>query len=234
MSEAQAVELEMKPKKELNRSSQFCVAAGLILVMGLAFFDRQAAAAADELEYFHECVKQELPATLRRFVIANGPERLNRAEDSARADIVNSLFSICRQRALDSSHRVDERSYVDDTVGSFFKQIPGIVELQRQTEQLWKSNPDKAIEDQAVRAYSLCLEGTARRLARTSDDPTDTIEQGSLAACDKSRQIIFDTYSSHSKSYDPEAMKALEQEFHSKLPEVVTRTRNDVRKAKQQ
>lgn len=224
----------MKPETALSRSSRSCVAAGLILVMGLTFFERQAAATPDELEYFHECVKQELPATLRRFVVANGPEGLNRAEDSAKSDIVNSLFSICRQRAVDSSHRVDERSYVDDVVGSFFKQVPRIVELQRQTEQLWKSDPDKAIEDQAVRAYSLCIEGTARRLARTSDDRTDTIEQGSLAACEKNRQIVFDTYSNHSKSYDPEAMKALEQEFHRKLADVVTRTRDDVRKATQQ
>ena len=224
----------MKAEIALSRSSQCCVATGLIIVLGLAFFDRQGAAASDELEYFHECVKQELPTTLRLFVIKNGPDRLTRAEDSAKADIVDSLFSVCRQRAVDNSHRVDERSYVDDTVGSFFKQVPRIVELQRQTEQLWKSNPDKAVEDQAVRTYPLCLEGTARRLARTSNDPTDTIEHGALAACEKSRQTIFDTYSSHGKSYDPEAMKALEQEFHRKLPDVVTRTRNDVRKATQQ
>jgi hypothetical protein len=224
----------MKRGIALTGSSIFCVAAGLALIMDVALFDRQAAAAPDELEYFHECVKQELPATLRRFVIANGSESLTRAEAGAKADIVNSLFSVCRQRAIDGSHRVDEQSYVNDTVETFFKQIPRIVELQRQTEQLWKSDPAKAIEDQAVRAYSLCLEGTARRLSRTSDDPTDTIEQGLLAACEKSRQIIFDTFSSHSKSYDPEAMKAFEQEFHHKLPEVVTRTRNDVRKAKQQ
>lgn len=134
---------------------------------------------------------------------------------------------------MGSSHSVDERSYVDDVVGSFFKQVPRIVELRRQTEQLWKSDPDKAIEDQAMRTYSLCLEGTARRLARTSDDPADAIEQGSFAACEKNRQIVLDTYPNHNKSYDPEAMKALEQEFHRKLADVVTRTRNDVRKATQ-
>jgi hypothetical protein len=215
-------------------SPLFRVAAGLALITGLALFDQQAAAAPDELEYFHECVNQEIPASLRRFVIVNGPERLTRAEASAKADIVNSVFSVCRQRAVDSSHRVDEQSYVNDTVETLFKQIPKFVELQRQIEQLWKSDPAKAIEDQAVRAYSLCLEGTARRLSRTSDDPPDTIEQGSLAACEKNRQVVFDTHSSHDKSYSPEAMKALEQEFHRKLPEVVTKTRNDVRKAKQQ
>jgi hypothetical protein len=224
----------MKRGRALTGSSLFCVAAGLALIIDVALFYRQAAAASDELEYFHECVKQELPAALRRFVIANGSERLNRAEAGAKADIVNSLFSVCRQRAMDSSHPVDEQSYVNETVETLFKQIPKIVELQRQTEQLWKSDPAKAIEDQAVRTYSLCLEGSARRISRTSDDPADTIEQGALAACEKNRQLIFDTYSSHSKSYSPEAMKALEHEFHLKLPEVVTRTRNDVRKAKQQ
>lgn len=218
----------------LSRSSKFCVAAGLIIVVGLAFLDREAAAASDELGYFHECVQQELPTTLRLFVIKNGPDGLTRAEDSAKADIVNSIFSVCRQRALDNSQRVDDRSYVDDTVGTFFKQIPRIVELQRQTEQLWKSNPDRAIEDQAVRTYPLCLEGTARRLARTSNDPADTIEHGALAECEKSRQTIFDLYSSHGKSYEPGAMKALEEEFHRKLPDIVTRTRSDVRKATQQ
>jgi hypothetical protein len=224
----------MKRELAFGGTAQPGLGAGLILVMGLCFFARQAAAASDELEYFHECVKQELPTTLRLFVIKNGPDGLNRAEDSAKAEIANNLFSVCRQRAVASSHRVDERSYVDDTVGSFFKQIPRIVELQRQTEQLWKANPDKAIEDQAVRTYPLCLEGTARRLARTSNDPTDTIEHGALAACEKSRQTIFDTYSRHGKSYDRDAMKALEQEFHRKLPDVVTRTRDDVRKATQQ
>lgn len=218
----------------LAGSSLFCVAAGLALIIDVALLDRQAAAASDELDYFNECVKQELPATLRRFVIANGSESLNRADAGAQANIVNSLFSVCRQRAMDSSHRVGEQSYVHDTVETFFKQIPGIVELQRQTERLWKSDPTKAIEDQAVRVYPLCLEGTARRLSRTSDDSVDAIEQGSLAACQKSRQIIFDTYSSHGKSYDPEAVRALEQDFHRKLPDVVTRTRNDVRKARPQ
>lgn len=45
----------MKLETALGRSSRPCVAAGLILVMGLTFFDRQAAATPDELEYFHEC-----------------------------------------------------------------------------------------------------------------------------------------------------------------------------------
>lgn len=218
----------------VGRSVRSCTAPGIILFAGLLLFDRQAAAAPDELDYFHGCVKQELPAALRRFVITKGADGLNRAEDSAKTAIVDDLFSVCRQRAVDSSHRVDDRSYVDNTVGSFFKQIPGIVELQHRIEQQWKSDPDKALEDQAVRMYPICLEGTARKLARTSNDPADAIEHGALAACEKSRQTVFDIHARHGKSYDPEAMKALEQEFHRKLPDVVTRTRDDVRKATQQ
>jgi len=160
----------------VGRSVRSCTAPGIILFAGLLLFDQQAAAAPDELDYFHGCVKQELPAALRRFVITKGADGLNRAEDSAKTAIVDDLFSVCRQRAVDSSHRVDDRSYVDDTVGSFFKQIPGIVELQHRIEQQWKSDPDKALEDQAVRMYPICLEGTARKLARTSNDPADAIE----------------------------------------------------------
>ncbi len=220
----------MKP----SRSSQPCLMILRILVMGLGLLHPHRATAADELQYFHDCVKHELPAALRRFVIANGPDRLNRAEDSARTDIVNDLFSACRQSALDSAHRADERSYVDEAVGSFFKEIPWIVELQHRTEQLLKTDPDKAFEEQAVRAYSFCLEGTARRLAQTSEDPIDTIEQGALVGCSRNRQVVFDTYSSHGKSFAPVEMKALEKESHDKVSAIVTKIRNDVRKTKQQ
>ncbi|MGJ4918531.1 hypothetical protein [Bradyrhizobium sp. SZCCHNR3003] len=223
---------------KLGRSSQPYLTSLGILAMALGLLDPRPVGAADELQYFHDCVKQEMPSALRRFVIANGPangpDRLKRAGDSARTDIVNDLFSVCRQRALDGAHRVDERSYVDDAVGSFFKEIPWIVDLQHRAEQLLKIDPDKAFEEQAVRAYSFCLEGAARQLARTSDDSIDAIEQEALAGCSKNRRIVVDTYSSHGKSYAPEAMTAAEQEFHGKVSAVVTTTRNDLRKTKQQ
>jgi hypothetical protein len=220
----------MKPETPFTGSSFIRVLVGLAVITAPALFDQQAAAASDELEYFHKCVSQEIPAALRRFVTVEGYDSLIRAK----ADIVNSVFSVCRQRAMDSSHRVDEQSYVNNTVETLFEQIPKFVELQQQIEQQWKSDPAKALEDQAVRTYSLCLQGTARKLSRTSDDPPDAIEQGSLAACAKNRQIVFDTFSNHNKSYSPEAMTALEQEFHRKLPELVTKTRDDVRQATHQ
>jgi len=40
-------------------------------------------------------------------------------------------------------------------------------------ELQWKTDPEKALEDQAVRAYSICLQGTARGLSRTSNDPSE-------------------------------------------------------------
>jgi hypothetical protein len=110
------------------------------------------------------------------------------------------------------------------------KHVAGPVEQKQQ----WKADSANGQEDLAVTMYSFCLQGTARRLSRTSDDPAFVIEQGSLAGCAKNRQIVFDTFSSHNKSYSPEAMTALEQEFHRKLPKLVTKTRDDMRQATHQ
>jgi len=220
----------MKPETAFTGSSFIRVIVGLALIAAPALFDQRAAAASDEFEIFHGCVNQEIPVALRRFVTVEGYDGLIRAKP----EIVNSVFSICRQRAIDSSHRVDEQSYVNNTVETFFNRISKLADQVQQAEQQYKSDPAKASEDQAVRVYSFCLQGTPRRLSRTSDDPPDAIEQGSLGGCAKNRQIVFDTFSSHNKSYSPEAMTAMEQEFHRKLPELVTKTRDDVRQATHQ
>lgn len=216
----------MKHARAFSVSSFIRVIVVLALIAAPTLFYRQTAAASDELEYFHGCVSQEIPAALARFVSVGGNESLIRAK----ADIVNSVFSLCRQRATDSSHRVGEQSYVDNAIEALFKQI----EQQQQIEQRWKADPATALEDQAVRAYSICLQGTARKLSRVSGDPTDAIEHGSLAECAANRQAVFDVFSSHGKSYSPEAMTALEQEFHRKLPDVVTKTRSDMRRGTHQ
>ena len=199
---------------------------GLVLLVTSALCRPGVGAASDELDYFHVCVTQEIPAALRRFVAVDGYDSLRRAQ----ADIVDSVFSICRQRAIDSSHQVDEQTYVSKAVGALFEQIPKFVEL----EQQWKTDPEKALEDQAMRAYSICLQGAARALSRTSNDPSEVIEQASFARCAKNRQIVFDTFHSHTKSFSPEAMKALEQEFQRKLPQIVMKTRDDLRQATHQ
>jgi len=96
-------------------------------------------------------------------------------------------------------------------------------------ELQWKTDPEKALEDQSVRAYSICLEGTARGLSRTSSDASEIIQQASFARCAKNRQIVFDTFHSHNRSFSSEAMTALEQEFQRKLPQLVLKTRDDLR-----
>ena len=101
-------------------------------------------------------------------------------------------------------------------------------------ELQWKTDPEKALEDQSVRAYSICLQGTARGLSRTSNDPSELVEQASFARCAKNRQMVFDTFHRHNKSFSPEAMTALEQEFRRKLPQIVLKTRDDLRQATQQ
>jgi hypothetical protein len=95
-------------------------------------------------------------------------------------------------------------------------------------------DPEKALEDQAVRIYSICLEGSARARSRTSNDPPEVIERASFAACAKNRQLVFDTFHSHTSSFSPEAMTALEQEFQRKLPQIIVKTRDDVRQAAHQ
>lgn len=200
--------------------------AGLALLVASALCGQEAGAASDELDYFHGCVTHEIPAALRRFVAVDGYDSLLRAQ----ADIVNSVFSICRQRTIDTSHRVDEQTYVSNAVEALFKPIPKFVELEQQQ----KTDPEKALEDQAVTAYSICLQGTARGLSRTSNDPSEVIEQASFAGCTKNRQIVFDTFHSHNKSFSPEAMTAFEQEFQRKLPQIVMKTRDDLRQATRQ
>jgi hypothetical protein len=83
---------------------------------------------------------------------------------------------------------------------------------------------EKFIEDQSVRAYSLCLEGSARDRSRNSNDLVEVIEQASFASCAKNRQIVFDTYRGHANSFSPETMTAMEQEFQRRLPQIITKT----------
>jgi hypothetical protein len=205
--------------------------AGLALHLSSALFDQPAEAASDELDYFHECVNQELPAALRRSVVTFGGDDLLHRDH---ADIVNSVFSICKQRAIDSSHRFDEQTYVYNAVGARFRQLEKFGDLQQQLEQQWKDDPEKALEDQAVWAYSFCLEGSARGRSRTSNDTPEVIEQASFAACAKNRQLVFDTFRSRTNSFSSEAMTALEQEFRRKLPQIIVKTRDDVRQATHQ
>jgi hypothetical protein len=108
--------------------------AGLVLLVTSALCSPGVCEASNELDYFHVCVTQEIPAALRRFVAVDGYDSLRRAQ----ADIVDSVFSICRQRAIDSSHQVDEQIYVSKAVGALFEQIPKFVEL----EQQWKIDPE--------------------------------------------------------------------------------------------
>lgn len=96
-----------------------------------------------------------------------------------------------------------------------------------------KDHSDQTTERQAVFMYSVCLEGNARGRSRTSNDPPEAIEQSSFANCAKGRQQVFDTFRSHANSFSPEAMAALEQEFRRKLPQIIVKTRGDVRKTVQ-
>ena len=84
---------------------------------------------------------------------------------------------------------------------------------------------EKIIEDQALRAYSLCLEGSARGRSHNSNDPPEVIEQSSFEACAKNRQIVFDTYRGHTNSFSPENVTAMEQDFQRKLPQIIIKTR---------
>jgi hypothetical protein len=60
------------------------------------------------------------------------------------------------------------------------------------------------------------------------------IEKASFAASEKNRQLVFDTFRSRTNSFSPEAMMALEQEFQRKLPQIIVKTRDDVRQAAHQ
>lgn len=207
---------------------QFLLAtvAGSVFFLISALFDQRADAASDELDYFHKCVYQELTVALRRSVMMYGEDVLHRDH----TDIDNSVFAICRQRSIDNSYRIDELTYVHDAVEALFKQAQKLTELQQQ----WKADPEKALEDQAVQAYSFCLEGTSRRLSRTSNDDAEVIEQTAFAACAKNKQLVFDTFRGHSHSFSSDAMATLEQEFQRKLPQIVVKTRDDVRQAAHQ
>jgi hypothetical protein len=90
---------------------------GLALLLGSAFSDQRAGATSDELDYFHGCVNQEVPAALRRSVVMFGGDNLLHRDHT---DIVNGVFSICKQRAIDSSHRLDEQTYVYNAVEALF------------------------------------------------------------------------------------------------------------------
>jgi hypothetical protein len=199
----------------------------LVTAIGLAFllgsaFPAQRAGASDELDYFHGCVNQEVPAAMRRSVVTAGGDDLLHRDHT---DIVNSVFSICRQRAIDSSHRPDEQAYVSNAVEALFKQIEPFADLQQKLTQQWKDHPEQALEDQAVRAYSICLEGSARGRSRTSNDLPEAIEQASFAACAENKRMVLDTYRAHTRSFSPEAMTALEQEFRRRLPQIIVKTR---------
>jgi hypothetical protein len=91
-----------------------------------------------------------------------------------------------------------------------------------------KLKGDRFIQDQAARAYSLCLPGGARRLARNSDDPPEAIERGALALCAKNKQMILDAYGGSADSSSFEIVSSLEKEFRRELPQIVVKTREAV------
>jgi hypothetical protein len=84
---------------------------------------------------------------------------------------------------------------------------------------------EKIAEDQASRAYWLCLEGSARGRSRNSNDPPEVIEQSSFKACAENRQIVIDAYRGHTNAFSPENMTAMEQDFQRKLPQIIIKTR---------
>jgi hypothetical protein len=84
---------------------------------------------------------------------------------------------------------------------------------------------EKLIEDQAVRAYSFCLERSARNLSYNTNDPPEVIEPTALALCAKNRQMVPDAYRGHTNSFSSEMMSAREEMFQRKLPQIVIKTR---------
>jgi hypothetical protein len=101
----------------------------------------------------------------------------------------------------------------------------GPPEQTKDEPEIAKLKAEKLIEDQAVRAYSFCLEGSARKLSYNTNDPPEAIEHAAFALCAKNRQMVPDAYRGHTNSFNSEMMSAREEMFQRKLPQIVIKTR---------
>ena len=194
----------------------------------IALLTCQAAQAASDQDYFHSCVKQEGNAALRRKVQKFGADALYGYQN----DIANEVFAICKQRAIDSSERIDYPTYVYGVVealakAALYEKAKKESEAERKRDELNapRLKAEKAIEDQASSIYFACLDSHARVLAVKSNEPAEVIAQASFASCRTERQGVFDAYRGHTNSFYPETMAAAEQVFQGQLLLVVIEAR---------
>jgi hypothetical protein len=142
-------------------------------------------------------------------------------------------FEAARQKFRTHSSRAAEACSLTLSAPSLARRM-GIPELRsysgppEQTKdepEIAKLKAEKLIEDQAARAYSLCLEGRARNLSYKTNDPPEAIGRAAFALCATNRQMIPDAYRGHTNSFNSEMMSALEEVFQRKLPQIVIKTR---------
>lgn len=84
---------------------------------------------------------------------------------------------------------------------------------------------EKAVKDQAARAYSFCLSGAAEKMANNSGDPPEAIERGALAPCEINKQMIFEAYGGSASSPSSEIVSSLETEFRRQLAQMRAKIR---------
>jgi hypothetical protein len=192
----------------------------LATVAVIALLMCQAAQAASDQDYFHACVKQEGNAALRRKVQKSGDDALYGYQN----DVANEVFAICKQRAIDSSERIDYPAYVYGVVealakAALYEKAKKELEAERKRDELNapRLKAEKAVEDQAASIYFACLDNHARVLAVKSNEPAEVIAQASFASCRTERQGVFDAYRGHTNSFYPETMAAAEPVFQRQL-----------------
>lgn len=178
------------------------------------------AGAATKLDFFHACVDREAKAAVRRAFEKNGEVALYGYHNDLNAEV----FSICKQRAIATSNRFDDPSYVSVTVDAQAK-AAAVEKMRKEYEEERRQDAlnaprlkaEKAEEDDVGSTYYVCLDRHARLLSVNSNEPAEVIAQASFASCAEEKQAVFDIYQRHKKPFSLETMEAMDAVFKQHL-----------------
>ncbi len=125
------------------------------------------------------------------------------------------FFQFARQRAIATSNRFDDPSYVSVTVDAQAK-AAAVEKMRKEYEEERRQDAlnaprlkaEKAEEDDVGSTYYVCLDRHARLLSVNSNEPAEVIAQASFASCaEESRRFL----TSISDTKSPSALRQWRQ-----------------------
>lgn len=187
--------------------------AAIILAATTARADQLAASA------FRTCVDREAKAAVQRELEKYGENALYGYHNNLK----NEVSSICKQRA-DGSTSYDDLGYVSAAIETQVKKatdnkIKKELEEQRRKDALDapRLKAEKAEENEAGRAYYVCLTRHVDILALVSNETAEVVAKAAFPSCSEERQTVFNVYRRHNNYFSQGTMEAMESVFLPKL-----------------